>query len=157
MTLLILTACSISFASTMLLIFSPLLMGLWILLISVTFSMIISFSINSWFGLIFFLIYIGGLLVMFAYFVALTPNQQFSLMAPTLFFILSSLAIIFIFFNNFNFNNMNLDYINSLPQLLIYSSSNAPILIILALLLFLALITVVKIASRNGGPLRPYN
>ena len=157
MTYLILTACSISLASTIFLIFSPLPIGLWILLISFVFSLLIAFSINSWFSLIFFLVYVGGLLVIFAYFVALSPNQQLSLLTPIAFLFPSLLVIILLLYNNFHLTPSSINLSSFLPQLLIYSPSNAPILIRLALLLFFALIAVVKISGRRGGPLRPFN
>lgn len=157
MSLLLLTASAISLASTLLLILSPLPIGLWILLLSLIFSLSISISTSSWFGLIFFLIYVGGLLVIFAYFVALSPNQQLAISSPIIFFFFTCLITFSILYHNYLISSPLITSPIFPPHLIFYSLNNAPILIAIALLLFLTLVAVVKIARRVEGPLRPFN
>nr|YP_010952633.1 NADH dehydrogenase subunit 6 [Acanthopleura vaillantii]WMQ53040.1 NADH dehydrogenase subunit 6 [Acanthopleura vaillantii] len=61
----------------LLLVSQPLSMGSLVLVNSMVISVTIFFQTESWFGFILFLIYVGGLLVMFAYVTALTPNLVF--------------------------------------------------------------------------------
>ena len=102
-----------------------------------------------------FIIYVGGLLVIFAYFVALTPNLFIE--GAT---IINSSFTFFILFLGFFF-------ISSLPALRKFSfisnfplhyllSLNAFIIVILAIVLFLALVAVVKLCSNFSAPLRPF-
>ena len=53
---------------------SPFHMGVLILVLAVTGSVIVA-SGRTWFALILFLMYVGGMLVTLAYFLALCPNQ----------------------------------------------------------------------------------
>lgn len=55
---------------------------------SIVISVLMGTTFSRWFGFIIFLIYIGGMLVIFAYFVAIQPNQQFDLKTPLFFLIL---------------------------------------------------------------------
>lgn len=141
---------SFSLFSAMSLLFSgsPLIIGLALLVISSRFAIIISFSISAWFAIVLFLVYVGGILVIFAYFSALQPNQiiDFS-------FIQISLPLVFpvLFFspNSFKF----IVFHNQISDLLF----RAPILLIFfGFSLFLAIVFVVKIASASKGALRPF-
>jgi len=69
----------LSLGLSIVLAFTPLALGLWVLILSISISLLTSLIYSSWFGFILFLIYIGGMLVIFAYFVRIQPNQQFSL------------------------------------------------------------------------------
>lgn len=150
----------ISLSLTLPLIITPLILGLWILLISLITANLLTFFATSWFGLILFIIYIGGILVIFSYFTAITPNQKFkissTIITPTLFIILLS------FRNKQTFiHPVTLQPSIYIPQLYSFSyllsPSQGPLLIFLAALLLLALIFVVKIVNRTRGPLRPFN
>lgn len=91
-------------------------------------------------------------MVIFAYFAAIQPNQEFNLKTP-LFFILLAL--------------MNLP-INIYPVVVnlfiqgdwwissIFYIDNIRVIIILGFVLFLALIRVVKVTTLSRAPLRPY-
>jgi ABC-type Na+ efflux pump permease subunit len=98
---------------------------------------------------------VGGILVMFAYFIALSPNQQisYSKILPV-----GALSILTLIILSFSFN-LKVTSIDRFIQgnVILYISKNAPILIILALILLLAIIIVVKITNRSTGPLRPFN
>ena len=131
---------------------SPINIG--ILVLSVAFLIAIRLSIfcSGWFGFITFIIYVGGMLVIFAYFAALQPNQHITnwrwIYAPFTFFVL-----LYLLFSNSSL----IAPINSFKIHDIYSLTNLSIPIILALILFLALIIVVKTAKAEQGPLRPFN
>jgi NADH-ubiquinone oxidoreductase chain 6 len=79
---------TLSLGISMVTAYYPLSLGLWILILSISISVLIRTSFSRWFGFIIFLIYIGGILVIFAYFVAIQPNQQFNLKTPTFFLVL---------------------------------------------------------------------
>jgi hypothetical protein len=103
-----------------------------------------------------FLIYVGGLLVIFAYFVALTPNLLIEskksrlIVAVTALF--SSIALYYI--NTPDFKGFTTAHQLPIINLL---TENSLITITLALVLFFALIAVVKLCSSLSSPLRPFN
>ena len=131
---------------------TPIILGLWILLTSVTIAVLCGSLFFSWFGFIIFLIYIGGILVIFAYFVAIQPNQHFYVSKLIYWFILTT--------GNLPINRFPLiaDLFNHRRWWVcsIFYISNISVVIILGLVLFLALIRVVKITVINVAPLRPY-
>uniref|UniRef100_A0A0S2N0K5 NADH dehydrogenase subunit 6 n=1 Tax=Eurythoe complanata TaxID=167815 RepID=A0A0S2N0K5_EURCO len=137
---------------------TPLTLGVWILLFAFTIALTASNLISSWFGLIIFLIYVGGLLVMFAYFSAVTPNQQLEL-SPLFLISSATLALILtntdLFYTNNMFNSLTLTY-SAPPTTNILFSSNIFIYLSLGAILFLALVAVVKVSRLSAGPLRPF-
>lgn len=145
-----------SLNATLFITASPILLGLWVICIALAIACYIRISITSWLGLIIFIIYVGGLLVIFAYFVALTPNLLIEgLTSISLFAATSCITLIFFI-------------LHPLERLkIIISSSNLPIIsflnhsafavVILALVLFIALVAVVKLCSSFSSPLRPFN
>lgn len=157
--LIFLLSLSISLIFTAPILSTPLLLGLWILLYSLLISALTAISTSSWFGLILFIIYIGGILVIFAYFAALSPNQTY--ISPILSLTLPTSIIIFFMYLNrtkihlFTPSHIFLSYtkINTI----IYTQEQAPILVFLVILLLLALILVVKITKHTRGPLRPFH
>lgn len=141
----------LSISSVILLALNPLTMGIVILCIAITLTLIFSSIISSWIAFLIFLIYVRGILVIFAYFVSLIPNQPTNIittLTPLIIFtVLSSITFIFIMPSNTHTSK----FINAF-----YTQFNFPILIILALTLLLAIIVVVKIVTNNKGPLRPF-
>lgn len=134
--------------------YTPITLGLWIILLALTSSLLTSATSYSWFGFIIFLIYIGGILVIFAYFIAIQPNQQLNIL-PRILTLLITLSI-----SSCTIQNPHLIH-SIIPQTTwvttLIRAYNIPPLIILGLVLFLTLLTVVKISSSFIGPLRPYN
>lgn len=154
MTLTIILLSVSMFTSIILIIaINPITIGVLVLLIALSLAIIYGLTLSSWIAFLLFLIYVRGILVIFAYFVALSPNQQINkfIVIPSITFLLTvTMTIIWI----------NL-YPNIAPtfQYLIntfYTNINIPILIILAIILFLAIVVVVKIVTNNKGPLRPF-
>ena len=139
---------------------TPLSLGIWILLFSLTIALLVRSFISSWWGIVLFLIYVGGLLVIFAYFRAVTPNQQWELLPLVIF---SFLLVIILWLNNDLFFSpdpvlsFNYSYSSSYTPTKITESANIILYLTLASILFLALIIVVKISRLTSGPLRPFN
>jgi len=154
MFLLFLASFTISLSVSFLLASSPLVLGLWILIISSFVSSFFCLTSSSWIRMITILVYIGGLNVLFAYFIATIPNQH--LFSKPL--LLSLAALFFGFFRNFLLIPFSLKRATQTNLLItkILIHSDALIFLVLAVILFLALVAVVKIARRHHGPLRPF-
>nr|YP_010403027.1 NADH dehydrogenase subunit 6 [Sirsoe methanicola]UQV94835.1 NADH dehydrogenase subunit 6 [Sirsoe methanicola] len=134
--------------------YTPLTLGLWIMSLALTSSMLASAASYSWFGLMMFLIYIGGMLVMFAYFMAIQPNQQLNI-TPSFLTLLLTLMIAPWILRTPHLSHSIIEQPTWVTTLM--SMYNIPSLMILGLVLFLTLLAVVKISSSFMGPLRPYN
>nr|YP_010429362.1 NADH dehydrogenase subunit 6 [Perinereis vancaurica]USR67354.1 NADH dehydrogenase subunit 6 [Perinereis vancaurica] len=131
---------------------SPINLGVLVLLVALSVAAALSLMSTGWFGLITFIIYVGGMLVMFAYFAALQPNQFITSWS----WILIPSFLISIIFIMWSFSSMNwLPHSPNISQ--IYSVTNLILPILMALILFLALIMVVKTSRADEGPLRPFN
>ncbi len=152
LSLLILTITATTFTASIAL--NPLTIGLLILFLALILSVTFSLSISSWVALLIFLIYIGGILVIFSYFVAITPNQNLSaiVLINTLFSSIFVLAFISYILNMLT--PLNINYITQTN--IIYEKYNIPVLIILALILLFTIVVVVKVSIHNKGPLRPF-
>merc|ERR1712150_470532 len=102
-----------------------------------------------WYGFSLFLIYVGGLLVMFGYVISIIPNfylYKFKFLGVFLFRICLS------FFFSFKF--FLVDFVKETGNFL-YSSQGFCVLIGLGFVLFLRLVCVVKICYFRKGSLRP--
>nr|YP_009192163.1 NADH dehydrogenase subunit 6 [Magelona mirabilis]ALO81679.1 NADH dehydrogenase subunit 6 [Magelona mirabilis] len=163
MSLLFFLSLSVSLAMSAPIMTQPILLGLTLLILTLTSAVLVAYSVSSWFGYIVFIIYIGGVLVMFAYVAALTPNLLFSAARP--FKYTTTILIGFVTLTLFlpsmptstNNNNWSTPTHLDLMGAQIYSASNSLILVALGLVLLLALIVVVKICNYSSGPLRPFN
>nr|QWT70102.1 NADH dehydrogenase subunit 6 [Arctonoe vittata] len=149
----------ISLSLALILSTSPLAMGFWVLLIALVCAWTTGVVFNSWFSIIIFLVYIGGMLVMFAYFSALTPNQPLGL---TIMIPLTTLAFIMIFLTSYYSNPLMMSFLTSnltggLNSItFMFNSQNSALLLLLASILFFILVAVVKITNISFGPLRPF-
>ena len=144
-----------AFTSTMFLASSPLILGLWVVFLALWIAIFISISLTSWLGLIIFIIYVGGLLVIFAYFVALTPNLLIE-GATILWSTLSSLLGTLFFFIFIPISFYGLMSTTSNFPLNFLLSINAFTVVVIAVVLFLALVAVVKLCANFSAPLRPF-
>ena len=63
---------------------SVLWIGLYRLLVSLFICCLVGMTFRSWFGAISVVVYVGGLLVMFSYFLAICPNQPINVKARKL-------------------------------------------------------------------------
>jgi NADH-ubiquinone oxidoreductase chain 6 len=151
---LILTSTICAITSTIFLAINPLTIGIMILIISLLLANLFAISISSWLSFLVFLIYVGGILVIFSYFVALIPNQHVKLSMLSIFLLSSSILIsISIYILNINIPVISNFYIHLNT---IYVKLNISSLLILAWLLLFTIIVVVKLVTNNKGPLRPF-
>nr|YP_010715708.1 NADH dehydrogenase subunit 6 [Stenopelmatus typhlops]WDE73785.1 NADH dehydrogenase subunit 6 [Stenopelmatus typhlops] len=153
----------------------PLAMTLLILIQTLLICLITGMISQSfWFSYILFLVFLGGMLVLFIYITALASNEMFNI--PTKFllittFVLSTFIMIFMFIDKSStsimlsnldmitmINNMNLlnnDSTLSLTKL--YNKPTDFITLLLVMYLFLTLIAIVTITNIFQGPLRQKN
>jgi len=131
---------------------SPLRLGLLILLTALTLSITFATSISSWVALLIFLIYVGGILVIFSYFVSIIPNQTISSVIPLALLI----SIILLSIGSFLFLSPPIFYTYLSQINTLYNYKNIGILLILALLLLFTIVIVVKISSSKKGALRSF-
>nr|QTT61179.1 NADH dehydrogenase subunit 6 [Tritia ephamilla] len=147
------------------LMMQPLSLGLVIMVSTLLMCFISAIMLSSWYGYILFLIYVGGLLVMFAYVAALSPNVLFGKGTPMLFFMVTilPLSVVFYFLPLIDMSSISyLSIFSEMKFLKIYGIEMvAPqmisILIGLALILLINLIVVVKICYYQQASLRPFS
>lgn len=157
MSLIIFFFLTASISLTLPLASTPLTLGLWVLILAFIVATSISLPLSSWFRFILFIIYIGGLLVIFAYFTAIDPNSKLDL-SNLIGITLGTMLVLTLIFSSTSLSalsTLHAPYLISFS--ILFSSKNIPTLLIAAIVLFLALIRVVKITQRKEGPLRPFN
>nr|QMS48898.1 NADH dehydrogenase subunit 6 [Haementeria acuecueyetzin] len=133
---------------------SPVIMAINILMLALLMSWTFSFFINSWYAYLIFLIYIGGMLIMFAYFVALTPNQQLK-MKNYINIFLSTFMLISIS-SYIVPNKLIMHQYNSFQVKELYNTINIPMLYTLIMLLLFIMLMITKMIYTSKGPLRPF-
>jgi len=158
--MLLLSLINLLYATSLTLLFapSPIALGTLILLLALQLRAILSLSSSSWFAILLFLIYIGGLLVIFSYFIALCPNLPIPMGRPVFAFLFTFTlcqSLLILSPPILNLWPLTPSKIPSLSSIL--APHNLPLLLFLARILFFALILVVKLRSRTSGPLRPFS
>lgn len=133
---------------------NPLTIGLTILSIALTIAIFYSLIYSSWFGLLIFIIYIRGILVIFSYFVALIPNQPL-ISISNLWVLTISFIIILTISKLIKSTSLIISTYSNFTEI-IYKPYNTPILIFLAIVLLLIMVISVKITHRSSGPLRAF-
>uniref|UniRef100_G8J896 NADH-ubiquinone oxidoreductase chain 6 n=1 Tax=Tipula abdominalis TaxID=560804 RepID=G8J896_9DIPT len=153
----------------------PLSMG-FILLIQTFFICLITGSLMKtfWFSYVLFLIFVGGMLVLFIYMTSLASNEMFNFSLKNFFLasflLMFSMLLIFILndlpsLNSFSLNaemtsiinEMNFIKENSLNLNKLYNFPTNMLTLLLINYLFLTLIIIVKITNNFFGPLRQIN
>jgi len=133
---------------------NPLSLLLLIILISLTLAVIFRIALSSWYSFLIFLIYVSGMLVIFAYFAATTPNQPISVKS-------SLLNILFISIPVFAYSSKREHFpiIKSIELQLsrIYQTENGFVLISITLVLLLTIIIIVKLTKHSKGPIRSFD
>nr|AVN67642.1 NADH dehydrogenase subunit 6 [Parcoblatta divisa] len=145
----------------------PLAMGLILLIQTVMISIITGLLSQSfWFSYVLFLIFLGGMLILFIYVTSLASNEMFfmsmKISISSIFIITFSFIILYLFKNLFIQNQETLNFwMNNNPLYTsitkLYNQPTSIITILLASYLFLTLIAVVKITNIFSGPLRQMN
>nr|YP_009489631.1 NADH dehydrogenase subunit 6 [Mimoides lysithous]SPP23534.1 NADH dehydrogenase subunit 6 [Mimoides lysithous] len=157
----------------MLFINHPLSMGFMILIQTMLTCLLSGMLINSyWFSYILFLVFLGGLLVLFIYVSSIASNEMFqpNFIMKFLFFLLLFFSLIFSllfmfnlnwlnFFFNDEMNNMMNYYIffnneNKINLSKLYNNQIYMLMMMLIIYLFITLVSVVKITNIFFGPLR---
>nr|YP_009988051.1 NADH dehydrogenase subunit 6 [Doleschallia melana]QNL34355.1 NADH dehydrogenase subunit 6 [Doleschallia melana] len=150
----------------------PFSMGLMILIQTLFMCLLSSMLINTyWFSYILFLVFLGGLLVLFIYVSSIASNELFKISLFNKSFIFYTLILFFIslmfknnlFWMNFSFN----DEMNNLFNLFLFSNNEFNfnlsklynkqtymLILMMIIYLFITLIAVVKITNIFFGPLR---
>nr|YP_009503173.1 NADH dehydrogenase subunit 6 [Gaetice depressus]AXA13775.1 NADH dehydrogenase subunit 6 [Gaetice depressus] len=145
----------------------PLAMGLMLfiqtVLISITVGM---YNFSFWFSYILFLVFLGGMLVLFIYIASLASNESFSFSLTYFFlslFIISLLTLLLLMIdplimspNSSSISLSSLKYNVSTPFIInwIYNNTSMTFTIFIVSYLLLMLIVVVKITNLFKGPLR---
>nr|QUT13269.1 NADH dehydrogenase subunit 6 [Nais communis] len=133
---------------------TPLTMTLMIIFISLMLALMFSISMSSWFAFLIFLIYVSGMLVMFAYFAATTPNQSKIHIKSTIYILAATSLISFITIST----SVPTPLINMQKYQMtnMFSPQNMYMLIIITLILLFTMIIIVKLTTRSKGPLRSF-
>nr|AHA47368.1 NADH dehydrogenase subunit 6 [Idiosepius hallami] len=165
MSLMFIISLSFSLSSLVMMVIQPLSLGFMLMVMVLISSSVISFISFSWYGYLLFLVYVGGMLVMFMYVISLIPNLIF----------LSNKVIIYLFFIFMGFFMMNyfitkefmgiemknMDLFNFVNKSMsggtgIMMYDNFYCYILLGIILLFVLISVVKICYYCEGPLRVF-
>lgn len=165
MSLLFIISVGFSLSRVCLIVIQPLRLGF--ILITLTFCVrgLISLITFSWYGYLLFLVYIGGLLVMFIYVISLIPNLIFlSRKVFAYFFVIFFRFVIINFFVSKDLITIDIKSLSLLEYsfsrlgggtiIIIYD--NFMCYLLLAIILLFVLIRVVKICYYCEGPLRVF-
>nr|YP_009183172.1 NADH dehydrogenase subunit 6 [Potamilus leptodon]ALM54902.1 NADH dehydrogenase subunit 6 [Potamilus leptodon] len=139
----------------------PLSLGMMILLLAFITCTIVA-TMSPWYAYMLFFIFIGGMLVMFAYIASLTPNMTFAINNQLMPIVLTTIIILSI--NNFNSTpnhqtnpNLSLSINDSTYALsFLYSTNGEKCIILLACILLFTMVATVKLCKPKSGALRPY-
>merc|ERR1719334_1201504 len=126
----------------------PLSLGLAIIVSTLFMCLLRAMLLSSWYGYILFLIYVGGLLVIFAYVAALSPNMLFKSALPIVSLLVFSMLLrIVLYYKNLTDYSLisSIERFSNIKILKTYgielvSSGSISILISLALILLINLI-----------------
>nr|UQJ75245.1 NADH dehydrogenase subunit 6 [Glyptotermes sp.] len=140
----------------------PLAMGI-MLLTQTTITCLITGLMHKsfWFQYILFMVFVGGMLVLFIYVTSLASNEMFSLSTKMIVAVAMMIPSTMMIENwttldskeNTNYETMMVEEITTMTSKL-YNQPNGMTTILMALYLLLALIVVVKITNISSGPLR---
>nr|YP_009924718.1 NADH dehydrogenase subunit 6 [Araschnia levana]QNH68855.1 NADH dehydrogenase subunit 6 [Araschnia levana] len=153
----------------------PLPLGLMILIQTLLLCLLSGMMINTyWFSYILFLIFLGGLMVLFIYVSSIASNENFKMSLFNKSLMLSTFMIIIIsflfknnlFWMNFSFNKEMINFFNlflffnsefNLSLSKLYDKQTYLLTMMMIIYLFITLIAVVKITNIFFGPLRSSN
>nr|YP_010627084.1 NADH dehydrogenase subunit 6 [Tremoctopus violaceus]ATR85799.1 NADH dehydrogenase subunit 6 [Tremoctopus violaceus]WBK26775.1 NADH dehydrogenase subunit 6 [Tremoctopus violaceus] len=165
MVLVLILSFSFFIVSMLFTLIQPLSLGFVILLLSFFMSVMISFFVYSWYGFVLFLVYVGGLLVMFMYIISLIPNLIFLSKGLVGYFLVSTsifmLTMSLFIYNYLDFYCLSEDMLGVKSLSMGMSSMlmgyyNFFLYIFMGLVLLLVLISVIKICYYCDGPLRVF-
>lgn len=129
-------------------------LGRILLIRALVVSLTTASAVSSWYGFILFLIYITGILVLFGYFLALTPNTLNT--AKKCFKSYSIIFTLFLISSTYTYSissrkiNIEKDIIS------IFTGQSLILYLLLTVLLLVILILVVTLTHKSPRPLRHY-
>ena len=133
---------------------NPVSMGVTVLILALLSTIIVGFYISSWVCFIVFLIYIRGILVLFSYFVAISPNKPIINYSLASSFVCFGLGILYI-----NIRSPLTPPTKEEEELYvtrIWIDGIYPTIIFLGVILLLTIVIVVKVVTSDKEPLRPF-
>nr|YP_004425065.1 NADH dehydrogenase subunit 6 [Lasmigona compressa]ADL62644.1 NADH dehydrogenase subunit 6 [Lasmigona compressa] len=161
MTLMIISTLWMFIMLSMTLPMHPLPLGIMVLLLAFLNCIIIA-MISPWYSYMLFFIFIGGMLVMFAYIASLSPNMTFSINNPLMPFTLTIFSLLSFktlsLTSNYSINTSIDHSIMNTIQILsfLYTQNGITCVIILACMLLFTLVTSIKVCKPKKGALRPF-
>nr|QAY82077.1 NADH dehydrogenase subunit 6 [Hyphasis sp. REN-2018] len=152
-------------ASTLLYINHPLSYGLILLIQVIMTAMFCGLLSNFWYSYIFFLIMIGGILILFIYMTSIASNEKFKLnnkFMLTIMIMLSLLIMLILidkFYINFLINTQEMSLINNqynykFSMNKYFNKNQNYLMMMMMIYLFITLIATVKITNYPYGTLR---
>lgn len=143
----------LSFTLSLISINSPILLNVFLIILASLTGLLVNYYTISWFAFIIFLLYVGGILVLFIYFSSLTPNHQFYFKG---YLIILTLSILTLYRTNPVFSNKLNTLYNFREALTLFSLNFYTFSLLIIVFLFTLLIIVVKITSNLKTPIRPF-
>lgn len=132
---------------------SILLIGVFRLIFSLCICYLVRAFFRSWFRVIAVIVYVGGLLVIFSYFLAVCPNQSLD----RKWWVLPFRGFISLVIGLSRTIFYSPDVGGRLTELeFLYKTDDGLLLIFLVIILLFALLAVVSVVRLSQGPLRPF-
>nr|YP_010024771.1 NADH dehydrogenase subunit 6 [Neurothemis fulvia]QOQ35069.1 NADH dehydrogenase subunit 6 [Neurothemis fulvia] len=143
----------------------PMNMGVTLLLQTLMMTILMGvMSYTSWFSYILFLVFLGGMLVLFIYMTSIASNELFKKSMYTITIVgmmMITFMVALMILDPFMITNpiMSEAGTGMMKMILspLYNNPSSWITIFMVLYLFLTLIVIVMITKFNSGPLRPMN
>lgn len=134
----------------------PGLLGAFTLVVSFLGALLVGLTRSTWYGMRVWLVYLRGLLVLFLFFCALTPNPSFvlPLKANRLVFFWLFVSSFGLAYSTWDFSMVGLSDFWEVQPFVIYQGRGSFMLIWIGVYLLLTMVLVVKIAPKWGGALR---
>nr|YP_009421075.1 NADH dehydrogenase subunit 6 [Viviparus chui]ASR74842.1 NADH dehydrogenase subunit 6 [Viviparus chui] len=163
MTVLIMSSVGLTFSFVIPLMAQPLSLGFSIIMFTLLMCILISMFLSSWYAYILFLIYVGGLLVMFAYVAALIPNIMMSMSSSMFLFFVIQICIMYVYTYCYFIDSKSLVMYNyvamvnmKMTGIELVSPEFISIMISLGVILLINLVVVVKICYHKYSVMRPF-
>nr|YP_010878957.1 NADH dehydrogenase subunit 6 [Batracomorphus curvatus]WHE42609.1 NADH dehydrogenase subunit 6 [Batracomorphus curvatus] len=159
---LILMKCIIMNSSMLIKLNNPLSISFALILKTLLMSILMNLmSQNSWLSMMFFLMMVGGLLIMFSYMTSIVSNEKFkfniNLTLILMILLIPMESNLFLILTN---ENQELLTGNSMMELMLmkmYNKKSLLMLIFMVIYLLITMIMVSKLIMKNLGPLRSKN
>nr|YP_010757436.1 NADH dehydrogenase subunit 6 [Leofa pulchella]WEU77779.1 NADH dehydrogenase subunit 6 [Leofa pulchella] len=147
------------YISTMILFMkTPMSMGILLLIQTIICTMLMSGIMNtSWMPMIMFLMFIGGLLILFMYMSSIASNEKFTPNYKLMGILLMMMILPFEeMMNELKMNESINSFLSkeSISMMKIYNKKTMMITVLMFMYMFLAMIVVTSVISIHKGPLR---